>query len=402
VKRRYLVALLAAAAAAVAVPTAWSGSSAETPVKVGLIAPVQAPFFNDTQSVAAAKAAIKAWNAKGGLHGHPIQLVFCNEKNVATTASACARQLVKEKVIASIGGTVLNGAPIQAILQKAGIAQLGLNALSGPEFSGKNVYLISAGSQIGWEITSAYAAHKNVPTSFVQADNPLAIAGHQLLDGVMKQAGGEFVNTVTVPQNAADYAPLVAAAQQNGAKGALIYLDPDSQGKQFQVTAEQQGAGFEMYIRVGASADLVKALGPAAAKMIDASAFPPLTSPNPLMRRFIADITAEYKTGDKDADPTAQRDSGIGTWLGYYVLDKVTAGQKDITAASVVAGLNKAKNIDMSGLIPPYTPNKPGPKFFPRAANQYQYIIGFRKNGTRYLITPKPITVEQAIAGQFK
>src|SRR5438067_1839032 len=84
----------AVAAAAVAVPAAWSGGSAGTTVKVGLIAPVQAPFFSDTQSVGAAKAAIRALNAKGGLHGHPIELVFCNEKNLATQASTCARQLV--------------------------------------------------------------------------------------------------------------------------------------------------------------------------------------------------------------------------------------------------------------------------------------------------------------------
>src|SRR4051794_18856108 len=98
-KRVLLVVAAAAVAAAVAVPAGLGGSTAGTPIKLGLIAPSGVVSYNLQTSIAAVKAAVADWNAKGGIHGHPIELVYCNDKGDAATSVTCARQLVKEKVV---------------------------------------------------------------------------------------------------------------------------------------------------------------------------------------------------------------------------------------------------------------------------------------------------------------
>src|SRR4051812_10857911 len=97
-----VVGVAVCAAAATAVPTSLGSSDDSAPLKIGIIAPSRSPAFNLPTSIAAAKAGVRALNARGGLHGHKIDLVYCNDKNDANQAQACARQLVGDKVIAAI------------------------------------------------------------------------------------------------------------------------------------------------------------------------------------------------------------------------------------------------------------------------------------------------------------
>ena len=410
-KRTGVLVAVAVLAAAVLVPVALGGSGAHkaTVYKFGLIVPEQAPYFDDTQSIGAANAAIRAINARGGFNGVKAQLDFCNEKNDPNVASACARQMVQDGVVAVVGGVMLSGAVVQPILAAAGIPQIGIYPVSSQEYNGSNVFLLGGQGAFDWQVATAYAAHQGVKLSFVGNDNTSSQINKPILDAVASQASGGtgFVNTVLLPASVADYSPLVASASQNGATGALVFLGPDTNGEQFQLAAEKAHAPFKMYVRVGSDIPLAQALGAAATKMVDAGPFPMVAgkslAKNAWLNRFLKELLVDYRAGDKFATAATQRTSSIGTWLGYQVIEELAKKQPSgkLTAASLMNALNHAKNIDVGGVIPPWTPTLPGPTGYSRVSNPYMYVTGYNSKDIPILLVPKAITVQQAETGKY-
>jgi hypothetical protein len=64
-----------------------------------------------------------------------------------------------------------------------------------------------------------------------------------------------------------------------------------------------------------------------------------------------------------------------------------------------MTALKTAKNVNLDGVIPAWTPNAPGPKGFARAGNP-DYYFGSYKNGKPYLLTPKPVNITEVLAGK--
>jgi ABC-type branched-subunit amino acid transport system substrate-binding protein len=403
----WLAAVVALAAAVV--PAALSSSGAKPKIKFGIIIPEHAPYFDDAQSLGAANAALKAINARGGFNGVKGQLIFCNEKNDPNVASACARQMVADHVAAVVGGVMLSGAAVNPILAAAGIPQVGIYPTTAQEYNAKNVYLLGGQGAYDWQVATAYAAHQGVKLSFVGNDNTASTTNAPVLSNIASKAskGTGFVNQVLLPATVADYSPLVLAASQKGATGAVIYLAPDGNGEQFQLAAEQAHAPFKLYVRVGSDAGLVQALGSAASKIVDAGPFPMIAGKslvkNALLQRYFKELATEVKLGDPNAAAGSQRVSSLGTWLGYYVIEKLakTIPSGKLNAASLTKALNSAKNIDMGGVIPPWTPTKAGATGYSRVSNPAMYLFSYTSSGAPRLLVPKPVTVAQAISGKY-
>jgi ABC-type branched-subunit amino acid transport system substrate-binding protein len=374
--------------------------AASPTLKIGIITPTNAPVGNQPAAVAAARAGVRALNASGGLHGHPVKLIYCNDRNQSIEATACARTLAQDGVVAVLGESLAD-AGIPAILNAAHIPMIGWNALSSQAFNSPNVYLFSGGSFLGYQILTAWAAHHNVPLVDVSSDNSIATSLRTVLAKIMAQAHGKFVSTVLVSLTQADYAPLAQAAIRGNPTGALMFVGPD-QGALFIRAAEAAGAPFKYYMELAIDPDFLTKVGSAAPKMLTTSAFPPFNSANPLIQQFVRDMKAEQASGDGDADLSkAAGELTFEPWLGIYVINKLTANMPTITGASLMTALNNAKNVDLKGVIPPWTPNKPGPQGLARVSNPAQYIIGFKNANSPYLMTHRPVTLAQAIAGKF-
>ena len=81
-----------------------SGSSAAAPaapVKIGVIVPENTQIYNAPDVVAAVRAAAYAENKSGGLDGHQVVVDYCNEQANPNQATACARQMVSDGVVAT-------------------------------------------------------------------------------------------------------------------------------------------------------------------------------------------------------------------------------------------------------------------------------------------------------------
>ncbi|WP_448698724.1 ABC transporter substrate-binding protein [Streptomyces avidinii] len=105
-----------------------------------------------------AKAYERWVNSKGGLNGHKLRVLTCNEKNTPTGAADCARKAVAEKAVAVIGSYSQHGRAFMAPLEAEGIPFIGGYGVSSEEFQsplsypvngGQSVLIAGAGHQLG-------------------------------------------------------------------------------------------------------------------------------------------------------------------------------------------------------------------------------------------------------------
>lgn len=377
-----------------------------TPIKVGVVGPTGTPAFNFAFDIASVRAGVRALNASGGLAGHPVEAVYCNDKGDPNQTAACARQMVDERVIGVFGGALLNGGTVLTpALEKAGIPQVGLTPISGPEYNSKNVYLFGTGGNGIYSVLAAYAAEHRIPTAIAQADNATVKPLVAALDAIMRQGGSAFTASVLVAPTQADFAPLVQAASRNDTRAVMPFLGAE-QATQLIAASESAGMGFDWFSGyVFTKADADKIGGEATLdRMMTAQQFPPLTADNAVVKQFVADMDAEAAAGDADAEigqPGGQSAQVSTGWLGIWALQQIVEeqGLRDVTAASFKAALDSTRDLDMGGVMPAWTPNAPGPRGLSRAANDTYFLIGW-KDGEPTLLLDDPVNVADVYAGK--
>ncbi|AUG79195.1 hypothetical protein CFP65_4448 [Kitasatospora sp. MMS16-BH015] len=146
--RRSPLALAAAAALLPALLSACGGPAEATDaqdVSVMTWAPSGTGSADRPGMTDLAQAVGRELAAKGGLAGHPVHVLTCNEENTADGATACAQQAVDAHVIAVVGSSSQYGTSFMSLLETAGIPYLGGYGLSSPEYSSPLSYPVAGG-----------------------------------------------------------------------------------------------------------------------------------------------------------------------------------------------------------------------------------------------------------------
>jgi ABC-type branched-subunit amino acid transport system substrate-binding protein len=401
----WLILAIATLAFAIVVPSATGSSHASTAkrstVKIGIITTLGNPALDLTSTVEALVAGARSINRSGGLHGHPLAVEVCNDHLDPNLAAGCARQMASNKVAAVVGGGGNWGSQTQPILQAAAIPEIAVTPTSTAEYNGQNFFPPQAAQLTEFEAMIAYAAHKlPKPIIAVYQDSPSAAGFVTLLEGTLKQAdgGSGFSAKVAVPLTTADWAPVAAAIQAKN-PGTVLALVGHIQAQALLQAMSSQGSSVkDVLLPPSFDLSLVKAVGSMGNRIVTAQTYPPLSAPQ--MKPFIKDLTADAKRGNKNANINNVISTDIDAWVGLRVLFTVTKGLKTINAATVTAALQKAKNINLGGIIPAWTPSASGPPGFSRLSNQSAWVIGY-KNGAQVALTKKATNVNSLISGKF-
>ncbi|MDH6136818.1 ABC-type branched-subunit amino acid transport system substrate-binding protein [Kitasatospora sp. MAA4] len=123
-----------------------SANATSTDYTVMTWAPSGTGAFDRPGVTALAEAIGRDVNAKGGLNGHHLRVVTCNEHNTVDGGTACVKQAVDDKVIAVIGSYSLNSESLLPGLEAARIPYLGGYGLSAAEFSSPLSYPVAGGT----------------------------------------------------------------------------------------------------------------------------------------------------------------------------------------------------------------------------------------------------------------
>ncbi|MFE5137790.1 ABC transporter substrate-binding protein [Streptomyces fagopyri] len=363
-RARLLSAAALAACASVAVgcgvvPGVMGGSGDDT-IKVMTWAPQDTAATNKPGMPAMAQAYARWVNAHGGIKGHKLDVLTCNDHNDTVGAAQCARRAAKENVVAVVGSYSQHGRSFLAPLEAAGIPYIGGYGVTDDEFTSPLSYPVNGGAPALLAGLGEQLGKKCGPVSLIRPDT---VAGDQLpvlLDAGLKREHHPAATDQRAAEDATEYA--------GQAKQALDRATANPQSTGCVVTALGDRTDTFMdsfrrsrtdYRKVGTGT----VLGSIDQSRIDASggksgpyegayvtgwypvASDPLWDP---MRKVIK----EQAFGDNRIDPA---DAGVQTtWIAYNVFKKVveTLGG-DVTSNAIRQTLDNGLKVTTDGLTPP-------------------------------------------------
>jgi ABC-type branched-subunit amino acid transport system substrate-binding protein len=369
------------AAGGSAATTASGGSSGSaaapsgTPIKVMVTAPVNTQLPPYPNIPAAAKVYESYINDKGGIAGHPLQLITCDNKGDPNEGANCARQAVDEKVVAVVGSFTFDASRIIPILEQANTAWFGeCCPLVAQEFTSPISFPIGSllpgmGAGNGWKMAQDGCKKPVV----VYVDIPAGDAAQPAVENAYRVGGGDPKNmrVVKIPLVAQDYSAQVAEATSGGTDCIAGGIS-DSNWATFLPAMEAAGAKQRLY---GLQGNLDGKI---------AEQFPDVTQ-NAIVSGSYPDLSVKvwddyraslkkYKAPDLDWNSLA----GLGTWTALTAFTNIVQKmQGDITNQTFLDAANKTSALDTGGMIPVLDLTKPYTGFggnFPRIFNRTVYF----------------------------
>jgi ABC-type branched-subunit amino acid transport system substrate-binding protein len=395
-----VVAALAVAATLIATGVASPKKTlAGTPITVMTIAPVQynGPAF---KNILEAARVYGDWiNAHGGINGHPLKVITCDERGDPNQLANCARQAVSAHAVAVVGSYSNNGAAAMPIVEKAKIAWFGGCCPTVPdELGNPDSFPLGSGFGViaGLAVKAGQICKK---PALAVLDYPGKPFVELLVNNSLKASGVKLVKTVTFPLTVGgDLSPQIAELT-SGTDCAIAALG-EANWAAFLPAYKQSGAHV---LLMGAQGNLdQKVIDPFAAEAngsIICGIYPDLSDPvwktyRAALKKYHADPTQDYNTL-----------GGLGSWAAYVaftnIVKAIPAGTP-ITNLTFLAQANKTTALKTGGLLPTIDLTKPwtnGLKGFSRVFNRdvtYQIV----KNGKIVPLSHKFTDITNNVLGK--
>jgi ABC-type branched-subunit amino acid transport system substrate-binding protein len=318
-------------------------------------------------------------NSSGGLAGHQIHLVVCNDNATPTTAANCARGAVAAHAVAVVIGISLEGGTIDPILQAAGIPVIA-SPVAPADYATPDAFLKDGGTITLWGAEGELLAKAGCRKIGILYDNSNAsgATGPGIVKAGVEASGlATVVASEGVPEESPDLQPLVTTLEQAGADCIASTLTPDQQVD--AIRAVNQSA--KPNIRLGA---IGPSLPDALASQLGKAATGTLIS------------NVMYLPGDPRAAGFNDISKGVANVSGFSenayegleILKVAAQGiSGSLTAASVLHALETASNL----VVPtaPHALNFTDPSHITGYSREMNlYAIGYEWNGTTYVPLP--------------
>lgn len=358
-----------------------SSSASGSPVKLMVIDSVNSPIISNPEIMVGATAAVKRINASGGINGHQIVLSECNDQSTPTDSTKCARKAVSDGVAAVVGQEDISSVTSVPILAKAGIPDVGMEALGNSvDYTSPDVYPLTISAASGYFASPPLlvaAGDKRIAT--ITLEVPSAAQDALLVKKMTEKAGGTYVGDVKVPASGVtDYSQYAQQLKQLNPQAVTLILQDSG-----QIGVAKADAAIGLHVTyaqtmTGFGGDTISQYG----KTIFNGTYAPDPWPsiedtsNPLIQQFTSDVKA---TG---INPQATFSSkyphwvdGINAWEAVNAVDEVGKTiSGDITASSLTAALNSATNLTLPGNFK-WSPGSKGPGIYPRVSNFDFYYL---------------------------
>ncbi|MDH6108413.1 ABC-type branched-subunit amino acid transport system substrate-binding protein [Kitasatospora sp. MAP12-15] len=293
-------------------------------------------------------------NAKGGLNGHHLRVITCNEHNTVDGGTACVRQAVDAKVIAVIGSYSLNSDSLLPGLEEARIPYIGGYGLSAAEFSSPLSYPVAGGTPTliagnGRQLVAAGCR----TIALVRPDTEAGDTLTGYLGSALRPDGVKLVD-VRVSEQSPDYADAARKALGDDQPGtcASDALAPAQSAKLLDAYRKLAPQHTLLGALIGSVPQSVVGSQGAAGGPLDnayvAGWYPPTSS-------HAWDALRAMVGGDNRIDPS---DLAVQTtWVAYQVFLQATQHLQDagtpLTAKSLRDQLDSGDTLDTGGVTPP-------------------------------------------------
>jgi ABC-type branched-subunit amino acid transport system substrate-binding protein len=359
------------------------------PIKVMAIGPLGSATVSLPSIKVGAQVGVDEVNAKGGINGRPLELIFCDEKNDPNAAVGCARQAIKDDVVAVVGGFTGFEPQVVPVLEKAGIPWVGNTAVQNS--TSKSYYLLGGE---GAALAFAMAKYLSDPAqgckqiSAVAENAPSSKAAVQLFQAGVSAFGGKNGKPAYGAEDTADWGPAVAAAIDSGSD-CLGLLGTPANTPKIITAINQSGQDITTAVPLSLFPDqAVAAMGKAADGVVLTSGYLPLSSDKPAVRNLVEQA--------QKIDPDVPLDGELeSTYASVLVAAKAAEGLEDVTPQALSASLDKLKGFDTGlGPVVDFTRTNPT-KLFSRVLNTNVFVLK-AQDGKTVLAQPEPIDTKSA------
>ncbi len=312
-----------------------------------------------------AKAYERWVNAKGGINGHKLRVLTCNEKNTPSGAADCARKAVAEKAVAVVGSYSQHGRAFMAPLEAEGIPFIGGYGVSSEEFQspmsypvngGQSVLIAGAGHQLGRVCDQV---------ALVRPDTIPGDALPVLLNAGLRANKMADAADIRAAEDSADFKPQATEAlahttgtgkekeKEKGCVTAVLGERTETFFDAFRRTEPQRRKPQISSVLGSVSQSLVDRTGGRESPFEGAyitSWYPVSSDPvwEPMRK-----VVTEFAFGDDTVDPD---DTGAQTtWIAYTVLSEIVkrfGKGEGVDARKVKRSLNEAQPVRTGGLTP--------------------------------------------------
>jgi branched-chain amino acid transport system substrate-binding protein len=388
----------------------WDNEPCDTaldPYPIGIITVFESPVLSLIDQVTALEASVEAFNARGGVGGHCMDLTTCDGEGDPNKEADCARQFVDDGIVATLNDTIsANPQGIIDVMEPAGLPRVGISP-NIPELGSPISYPIAAGS-VGtvFMMVPPLARAGVTELAAIHVDTPQTEPLFAALEPMLEAYDAELVERIPVPAGTTDFQQFVLAAEDAGAEGVILPLG-ENEAIQVIEAAQQLGSDLKFSVSLGTFglAD-VQELGDFADQMYFNAELPPITGDQerwPILADAIADLSASD-------DPELQRDqiksSPFRSWLAVYSFVRIVedfGNPDDVSREAITAAMDAARNVDHFDLIPPWTPSESvaGDGPFSRVSNPWYYNITFDSEAGEFVVQDDLLNVVAELGGEI-
>jgi hypothetical protein len=376
-----------------------SAAPTGTPIKVMTVAPVNTNLPPYPNIPAAAQIYGKYINDKGGINGHPLQVITCDDRGDPNEGANCARKAVDEKAVAVIGSFVFDASRIIPVLEQAKIPWFGACCpLVAQEFTSSISFPLGSllpgqGAGDGWKM----AQDGCKSPVFLVLDIPAADAAYPAVKNAFRVGGGDpsKFKEVKISATPGDYSAQVAEATKSSdcIDGGIA----DANWAAWLPAMQAAGAHQRLYGLQGNLDGKITAQFPELTNnAVVSNSYPNIAGK--VWDDYRASL-AKYKAPDLDWNSLA----GLGTWTAYTAFNKITSAMSgDITNETFLDAANKTSHLDTGGMIPVIDLTKPYTGFggnFPRIFNRTVFF-DVAKNGKLSALNDQSYDMTNPIDGK--
>lgn len=334
------------------------------------------------------KSYLDRLNKSGGINGHQIHVISCNDQASPDVAAQCARQAVSKHVVAVISPThSANGVAILPVLEAAKIPFIN-QPFTPPDYTSPMSFTVGSGLT-GVFGATAIAAVQSGCKKIAALSYDIA-AATALVDNMSRAVKplNVTIKTISVSPTASSFAGVVAAVQDGKYDCLLPVIAPTQLHPAIQaIKAAGLNVRYAMYEANFSDEEAAELAKAGAEGALITSQWLPESTKSALMTQLKSDFKA---AGVPFTDVT------VGGWTDARLFDLVARSiQGEITAATFLDALEKADNLDL-GTIPPYSTQHPLTiKGYTRVFDHFDYV-SVLENGKLVTKNPAPIDATAA------
>jgi branched-chain amino acid transport system substrate-binding protein len=282
---------------------------------------------------------IKAYNAKGGVNGRRIEVVWGDTQGNASKHAEVARELIdSENVFALTVGDPLSAGGGGSIIQQRGVPVIGGDSAHPVWFQNPMYYPL--GNQFNGVVAMAAHAVTNVgkkKLAVMWFNAQVAIAGCQAGIEEIKKRGGEVVYSANVPLGTPDFSTYVNQAKQAGAEGIVNCFDLSQYVTLLKAEERQGWKPYNGGISAAADERLLTAASPELLDGTDINfPMPAWSDPNSAFSRLYLDVLQRTQ-GSKAVKSNISMRGMMAAMLLTTALEQVGP---NVTRKAVIEWLN--------------------------------------------------------------